>query len=188
MKNLISKIYIKLYTYKFIHRSANIYAKKVHIKPHLSSRGMQHISIGDKCYIGPNCRIEAWDEYNGEKFNPKIEIKADVRINSTCHIGSINRITIGEECLLGSHVTIIDHSHGHNTLDELSIHPSDRNLYSKGPINIGARCWICENATILPNVTIGEGTIIGANAVVTSDIPAYCVAVGNPAKVVKIIR
>jgi len=86
---------------------------------------------------------------------------------------------------LGSHVTIIDHSHGKNLLEELSTHPSERDLYSKGEVTIGDYCWLCENVVVLPGVHIGSGTTIGANAVVTHDIPNNCVAVGNPARVVK---
>ena len=150
--------------------------------------GPENISIGDKCWFGPGCRIEAWTKYGNSTFNPEIFIGTDVRINSTCHIGAINRVHIGNNCLLGSHVTIIDHSHGKNTYEELTIHPSDRELFSKGEIVIGEFCWICENVVILPGVHIGSGTTIGANAVVTHDIPGNCVAAGNPAKVVRKIK
>lgn len=148
----------------------------------------QYFAIGDYCYLGPNCRIEAWNSYNNKRFTPKIILGHDVRINSTCHIGAINKVIIGNECLLGSHVMIIDHSHGRNTVEELELHPSDRDLYSKGEIIIGNRCWICENAVILPGVHIGQGSVIGANSVVTKDIPPYSIACGNPAKVIRKIK
>ena len=63
-----------------------------------------------------------------------------------------------------------------------------RRLHSKGPIIIEDNVWIGENACILENVRIGKCSIIGANAVVTHDIPPYSVAVGVPAKVIKTIR
>ena len=147
----------------------------------------KYITIGNNCYFGPDCRIEAWDQYNNDVFSPQIIFGEDVRINSTCHIGAINKIVIGDQCLFGSHVMIIDHSHGRNTIEELELHPSNRNLYSKGEIIIGKRCWICENAVILPNVHIGDGCIIGANSVVTKNIPANSVVGGNPARVLKTI-
>lgn len=147
------------------------------------------IIFGEECKIGPGCRIEAWNKYGDDKFNPSIVFGNDVRVNSKCHIGAINSIKIGNNTLIGSNVIIIDHSHGKNDYGEMSIHPSDRRLYSKGPISIGDYCWICENVCILPNVSIGDHCTIGANAVVTKDIPPYSVAVGNPARVVKrIIR
>ena len=63
-----------------------------------------------------------------------------------------------------------------------------RAMYSKGPIVIEDNVWIGEMVCILPNVKIGKGSIIGANAVVTKDIPAHALAGGNPAKVIKIIE
>lgn len=148
----------------------------------------QYISLGDNCKIGPGCRIEAWDQYAGKKYSPKIEIGKDVRINSNCHIGAINYVNIGNECLFGSNVMITDHAHGNSSFEQASIHPSERELYSKGGVKIGPRCWICENVVILPNVSIGESCIIGANSVVTKDMPSFCVAAGNPARVVKQIK
>lgn len=147
-----------------------------------------HITIGNDCYIGPKCRLEAWDKYNNQKFNPCIILGNDVRINSRCHIGAINKVIIGDQCLIGSNVMIIDHSHGRNSLSEIDIHPGDRNLYSKGPVIIGPKTWLCENVVVLPNVKIGKSCVIGASAVVTKDIPDYSVAVGNPAKVVKTLK
>ena len=151
-------------------------------------RTPQVIEIGSGCYFGPGCRIEAWDNYNGVLYKPKIYIGNNVKINSTCHIGAINKITICDNVLLGSHVMIIDHAHGESTILNANIHPSERVLYSKGEIFIGEYCWIAENVVILPNVNVGKGTIVGANSVVTKDLPEYCVAAGNPARVVKYLK
>ena len=145
----------------------------------------KYFSIGDDCFFGPGCRFEAWDQYLNDSFKPTITFGRDVRINSTCHIGCINRVEIGDQTLIGSHVMISDHSHGQNSKDELNYHPSERRLYSKGPIIIGKRCWICENVVVLPGVQIGDEAVIAANSVVTKDVPARVVAAGNPAKVVK---
>lgn len=147
----------------------------------------KYMRIGNDCYFGPDCRLEAWDRYLDDHFSPELVFGDDVRINSTCHIGCINKVVIGSQTLLGSHVVVIDHAHGRNSSDELKVHPSERKLYSKGEIIIGERCWICENVVILPGVHIGDESVIGANSVVTKDIPQRCVAAGNPAKVVKLI-
>ena len=88
--------------------------------------------------------------------------------------------------MIGSHVLIEDHSHG--TIQEIETPVAKRNLHSKGPIIIEDNVWIGENVCILENVTIGRCSIIGANAVVTHNIPPYSVAVGAPAKVVKSIH
>ena len=177
----------KIYTYSKLGKAYKL-GKKVVACRRLHVLNPQKITIGNNCYFGPDCRIEAWTKYKNKVFDPKIIIGNDVRINSTCHIGAINHLEIGDCCLLGSHVMIIDHSHGNSTKEELTIHPSERDLFSKGEIVIGDYCWICENVVILPGVHIGSGTTIGANAVVTHDIPANCVAAGNPARILKEIR
>lgn len=101
------------------------------------------------------------------------------------HITAINRITIGNDVLTGRWVTITDNSHGDTDYSTLQMRPVSRPLISKGPVLIGNNVWIGDKVTILPGVTIGEGAVIAANAVVTKDIPAYSVAVGNPARVIK---
>ena len=183
-KRIIRGVFRRVYT-RYACRGLKNCGTDVCVLPKARWRNKQYISLGNDCYLGPNCRIEAWDSYNDKQFSPEIILGNDVRINSTCHIGAIRRVVIGDRCLLGSHVLIIDHSHGKNTVDELWLHPSDRDLYSKGEVIIGERVWICENAVILPGVHIGSGSVIGANAVVTKDIPENCVAAGNPAKVVR---
>lgn len=95
------------------------------------------------------------------------------------------RLLIGENFLSGANCLIIDHSHGMTCKDDLCISPNDRVLYSPGKIIIGNNVHIGENVIILPNVKIGDNVIVGAGSVVTKDIPSNCVAVGNPACVVK---
>ena len=74
------------------------------------------------------------------------------------------------------------------TKDQLCTPPALRPLFSKGEIVIGKNVWICDKATITAGVTIGNGCIIAANAVVTKSIPPYSLAAGNPAKVVKTFK
>ena len=62
--------------------------------------------------------------------------------------------------------------------------PKDRTIYSS-PVIIKKNVWLGEHVSVLMGVTIGEGSIIGANSVVSKDIPAYTIAVGVPAKVIK---
>ena len=114
-----------------------------------------------------------------------------ITIGSNCYFGAYNHITatnnieIGNHVLTGKFVTITDNSHGDTAFHTLQTPPINRPLYSKGPVKIGNNVWIGDKATILPNVTIGDGAVIAANAVVTNDVPAYSVAAGNPAKIVK---
>ncbi len=176
------------YLYAKIKFSGSSLGNRVFAFRKLSVKNPKYMTIGNYCWFGPGCRIEAWDKYNDKTYKPKIVIGNEVKINSTCHIGAINHVEIGDQTLLGSHVMIMDHSHGSNSYSELSVAPTNRDLYSKGEVVIGKRCWICENAVILPNVHIGDGCIIGANCVVTKDVPANCVVAGNPGRIVKEIK
>ena len=179
------KIFLYLIYTKYKTNGIKSIGSNVIVVPTLTLLGKDKIKIGNGCYFGPGCRIEAWKKYNKKFYTPIIDIGENVRINSSCHIGAINKVIIGKQTLLGSHVMIIDHSHGKNSIEEMSIHPSDRDLYSKGPIVIGERCWICENVTILPNVSIGDECVIGANSVVTKNMPSRCIIAGNPAKIIR---
>ena len=104
------------------------------------------------------------------------------------HITAINSIHIGDGCLTGKWVTITDNSHGNIVLSEADIIPDKRPVNSKGPVVIGKNVWIGDKATILAGVHIGDGAIIGANSVVTKDVPSNCVVCGSPAKIVKKIN
>lgn len=90
-----------------------------------------------------------------------------------------NSITIGDDCAIASEVLIQD-TDFHPILDEIG----KEKPVSK-PIVIGNKVWICAKSIILKGVTIGDGAIIAAGAVVTKDVPARCVVAGNPAKVVR---
>ena len=88
-------------------------------------------------------------------------------------------ITIGDNCAIASDVLIQD-TDFHPMLDE----DGNEKTYTK-PISIGNHVWICAKATILKGVTIGDGAIVAAGAVVTKDVPPYTLVGGNPARVIK---
>ncbi len=110
-------------------------------------------------------------------------------IGEYVHIGCVHRIVIGNDVLMGSKIYITDHNHGiyrGETSDTPAIPPAARRLTEDESVEIGARCWIGEFVTILPGVTIGEGSIIGSHSTVTHDIPANSIAAGSPAQVLKL--
>ncbi len=150
--------------------------------------GGEYISIGDNTIIGTQAVITAWDNHGEYAFTPFINIGKNVSIGNDCHITAINNISIGDNVLMGMKVTITDNSHGTNTIEELNIAPVYRQLHSNGPVIIEDGVWIGDKVTILPNTRIGKNSIIGANAVVTGDIPSNSIAVGIPAKVIKTIK
>ena len=85
-------------------------------------------------------------------------------------------IQIGDDVHIGRDVWIRDNNGGHNVII--------KGYKDKAPVIIGDHVWICSNVSITKGVTIGEGAIISANSVVTTNIPAHCIASGNPAQVV----
>lgn len=101
--------------------------------------------------------------------------------NIDCKILDSAYITIGDNVLLAPNVCIITEGHA------MDVEQRNAGLEYAYPVTIGNNVWIGANATILPNVTIGDNTIIGAGSVVTKDIPANSVAVGNPCKVIRSI-
>lgn len=150
-------------------------------------RGAKNISVGDNVELGPFVRIDAITSYpkTEQQFTPYFRIGDNVVINANCHIGCINRVEIGEYVSIGARTYITDHTHGTVELEDLKLPPRHRKLYSKGAVIIGKYTTIGEGCAIMPGVTIGDHVVIGANAVVTKDIPPYSVAAGNPAKVLK---
>jgi acetyltransferase-like isoleucine patch superfamily enzyme len=150
--------------------------------------GANFICIGANFTVAHNLRLEAITNYMGEKFTPTIYIGNNVSIESNCHIGAINKIVIEDGVMIASNVYISDHFHGHIIKEELTCPPAERLLSSKGPVIISKNVWIGDSVCILPNVTIGENTIIGANSVVTKSVPPNSVVAGVPATIIRMLN
>lgn len=147
-------------------------------------RGIDKVSIGHSCHFGSYFFLTAWPTQQYASRDVIIRIGNNCCFGAWNNITGINHIEIGDGCLTGKWVTISDNSHGDTNKASLLTQPNLRPLISKGRIVIGKNVWIGEKATILPGVTIGEGAVIGANTVVNKDVPAYCVAVGNPMRII----
>lgn len=151
-------------------------------------QGGKYITIGNNVILGSKGVLTAWDRYKGEKFHPEISIGDNTSIGEDFHITAINKVIIGNNVLMGKKITITDNSHGKTELRMLDLPPKDRPLFSKGHVVIEDNVWLGDKVTVLAGVKIGKNSIIGANSVVTSIIPANCVAAGVPAKIIKIIQ
>lgn len=152
-----------------------------------SINGANYISIGNGFRGGKHVIIDAYDSYLGESTGcePSIIIGNQVTFTDYCYISCMNQVWIGDGTLLGQNTFICDNYHGQSTREEMDIPPCKRKLFSKGKVLIGKNVWVGKNSCIMPGVKIGDGVVIGANAVVTHDIPAYSVAAGVPAKVIR---
>ncbi len=178
---------VKLYTY-WIAKEFKSMGDLVLIYYPINLVGGKYILLGNRVLIGKNAVLTAWDRYKRDVFIPVITIDNDTSIGEDCHITAINKITIGKNVLIGKKVTITDNDHGKTDSESLTLPPIDRRLYSKGAVIIEDNVWIGDKATILGNVKIGENAIIGANSLVTKDVPKNCVVGGVPAKIIKIIN
>jgi maltose O-acetyltransferase len=98
-------------------------------------------------------------------------------INYGSSISAYKHVKIGRHCLLGHHTLIVDRNEHGVERRELVLPPA--------PVIIEDHVWIGSRVTILPGVFVGHHSVIGAGSVVNRDIPANCLAVGNPARVVR---
>ncbi|KAF2081152.1 DapH/DapD/GlmU-related protein [Flavobacterium sharifuzzamanii] len=197
--NGIANVSLILFPLKFLVKIKNVFnsiytarilkglkeASNGSIKYPMYLKGGEYIKIGNNFDCDQRLRLDAIDNFLGEKFYPEIIIGNNVSIQKDCHIGAINKIILGDNVLLASKVYISDHSHGEITKEALLLPPSKRKLYSKSPVIIEDNVWLGENVVVLPGVTIGENTVVGANAVVTKSIPKNSVVGGNPARVIR---
>lgn len=147
--------------------------------------GSKKIVIGEDTIIYSNCIIECWERYIDQYFSPSLKIGNNCRIGEYTHITAINNIEIGDGLLTGRFVIITDHSHGDASEYDIDIPPAVRKLKSKGNIVIGNNVWLGDKVSVLSGVNIGDNVIVGANSVVTKNVPSNCVVAGIPAKIIK---
>ncbi|WP_185213170.1 DapH/DapD/GlmU-related protein [Sphingobacterium mizutaii] len=147
-------------------------------------RGKSFIRVNKGFTTGKGCRIEAYPIGDKEV----LFFGDNFQMNDYVHITAMESVKIGNNVLFASKIYVSDCSHGSysgNDQDSspLSI-PHERKLFSK-PVCIEDNVWIGEFVSVLPGVTIGKGTIVGANSVVSKSLPAFVIAVGSPAIPIK---
>jgi acetyltransferase-like isoleucine patch superfamily enzyme len=131
----------------------------------------QGISIGDGVFVGRHSSLNTKD---GD-----IVLEDRVNIGPFCTVFSASRVRIGRETLLAAYAYLVGGGHA---FDEIGTPILDQPRPSKG-IDVGASSWIGTAVTVLDGITIGQGVVVGANAVVTRDLPDFSVAAGTPAVV-----
>lgn len=171
------------------------FKKNFHYGNNLTTRGVPIIQISKNAgvFIGNNVTINSRNygyhanmhsptKLMADRPNAVIRIGDNTRVNGAC-IHAFNKIEIGNNCLIAANVQIID-ANGH----ELSFSNVENriNTSSNGkPILVEDNVWIGLNSIILPGVKIGRGSVIGANSVVSTDVPPMVIFSGNPGKIIK---
>lgn len=159
----------------------------------LSSEAMQITCELNGSYHTPEEIRRLFSELTGRPVDPSfmmfppfytdcgrnITVGKNVFINACCNFQDQGGITIGDGSQIGHKVTLATLNHG--------VAPEDRGTLYPAPITIGKNVWIGAAATLLPGVTIGDNSIIGAGSLVTKDVPKNSIAVGNPCRVIKSI-
>jgi lipopolysaccharide O-acetyltransferase len=111
-----------------------------------------------------------------------------VVVGDSVHIAAVRRVSIGDNVLMGSRILITDHNHGiyRGTFQtDPNVPPQLRTLGEEGVVSIGRNVWLGDGVVVLPNTIIGDGSLVGANSVVSGEIPKHSIAVGAPAKVIR---
>ncbi len=171
--------YIKRNIFTFLFsKSFKKFGKKVYFIDPDIIEGEKYISLDDNVSFGSKTWLSALN-YRDE--NPEILIKKGTIIGRFAHIIAINEIVIDENVLISDKVYISDNLHQYKDTNTPII---EQEILFKDKVYIGKNSWIGENVSII-GVTIGQHCVIGANSVVTTNIPDYCIAVGVPAKVIK---
>ena len=152
------------------------------------------IFLGDRVFIGENCWISAGHK-NGEirlghdtfiahactltAQGGKIVLGEHVHISRNTYINGIGDVEIAADTLLGPSVVLVSGNHPYDRLDI----PIRLQGVQRAKISIEEDVWLSAQVIVLPGVTIGKGSVVGAGAVVTKDLPPYSIAAGVPAKV-----
>jgi acetyltransferase-like isoleucine patch superfamily enzyme len=139
---------------------------------YVGERGRLQLGEMNIIYPGATIRIDqGW-----------METGVDVSFGSGCHVYEPRAgLSIGDHCMIGGGVLICGVNHGYATRDV----PMRQQAFEAAPIVVGRDVWIGMGAIILPGVTLGDGAIVSAGAVVTSDVAAGAVVSGVPARFAK---
>ena len=168
VKSFIGKVHAKRFQVQA--------GKNVYIGKHCALKGKSNIVLDDGVTVRPYAQI-----WSG---GGTVRIGRGSEIGERCRISIANSLEIGEKVLLSPNVYITDCDHEYRNIDVPVI---EQGIVQKGQaVSIGDGSYIGINTVIVGNVKIGKHCVIGANSVVTKDVPDYSVAVGIPARVIKI--
>ncbi len=169
---------IKIRCVQFYYRRVlGKFGRHSYIHDALNITGPKNIFIGSNTYIG----YKAWLAGDSGKGTCKLEIGNHVSIGNFNHIYATQSIIIEDSVLTADKVYISDNLHGYEDIDvPIKLQP----VKQVATVVIGSGSWLGENVCII-GAKIGKNCVVGSNAVVTKDVPDYCIVVGIPAKIIK---
>jgi acetyltransferase-like isoleucine patch superfamily enzyme len=141
--------------------------------------GGKRIFIGKNVYVRKHTWLAA-DPVTGDA-HCRLTIGDGTYIGNFCHIYATSSIQIGNKVLLADRVYLSDNVHSYENIHQPIMEQPVKQLK---PVILKDGCWLGENVCVI-GATIGRNSVVGANSVVTKDVPDYCVAVGSPAKIIK---
>jgi len=133
------------------------------------------LEIGPQAFFEPHVWLTAGDE-------GRIRIGGGSFLNLCVQVAAVELVEIGEHCMFANGCFVTD---GNHRFDDPETPVPWQGFSSKGPTRVGDNVWCGANVVITSGVTVGERCVIGSNSVVTEDIPAFSIAGGAPAKVLK---
>ena len=174
------KLVINLIKTKIIYHNVRL------IRFPIDVRNKKNIDFGENLTTGVGCRLESCPQIMTD--SKLLKFGNNIQLNDYVHITAAHSVEIGNNVLMASKIYISDCTHGsyignEDDSDPMSL-PIDRPLSVKA-VKIEDNVWLGEFVSVLPGVTIGQGTIVGANSVVSKSLPPYVIAVGSPAKPIK---
>jgi lipopolysaccharide O-acetyltransferase len=139
--------------------------------------GEDRMELGVDVFVGAGSWLQVLDDAGGGW----ISVGDGCSLAGNCTISSAARVTLGRGVLFARNVYVSDHRHAFADQGSAVL---EQGIESVAQVAIGDGAWLGQNVVVGPGVTIGRGAVVGANSVVLDDLPAYCVAVGAPARVV----
>jgi acetyltransferase-like isoleucine patch superfamily enzyme len=142
--------------------------------------GERRIAIGDGVFVGAGSWLQVLD---GPDTGVAIEIGDGTSIAGGCVLSAAVSIRLGRQVLVARNVYVADHAHG---FDDPTRPVLAQGIDGIGSVTIDDGAWLGQNVVVCPGVRVGRGAVVGANSVVLEDVPDGAVAVGAPARVVRL--
>jgi acetyltransferase-like isoleucine patch superfamily enzyme len=153
-------------------------SRAVHVDPGARILNPRGLTMGPGVWICRDAKLEC-AVTDGDRIGT-ISLGERIFVGERTSIVSYQRITIGGSTMIGHNCSIMDNNHGTERGDLMANQQGRME-----PVSIGEDCWLGVGVIVLPGVTIGKGTVVGAGAVVTRSLPENVVAAGVPARVVR---